>query len=394
LVCFFQHIIIHSFALTDFCPCFISCHPSLVAQDFGDAPKELLDAADAEAEANRGRRFNEEDDGLYIAPHPAAGPAAGAGGNLNFSQEIVARLLDANLKNGYECPICFDALTEGRIIPTCGHAYCVDCITGHYNMPNHNGNVEEEKVCPECRGVLELAKLVKVDDFLKKYAPQLLASPTKKAPSSKVKALFDGDGEEYDVDVKVKVKAEHMDEMSLLESEGGGSKGKRRRLIGEDEESDLDDDMDDWISSTKIDQLMKLLLETQRDNLGEKTIVFSQFIGMLNLCERPLRENKIGFVRYDGSMTATERDNAVQALQHDREINVILISLKCGSLGLNLTCANRVILLDQWWNPAVESQAIDRVHRFGQTRNVYVHRISINNTIEQRILQLQEEKQK
>ncbi|KAJ3137907.1 hypothetical protein HK100_000314 [Physocladia obscura] len=138
---------------------------------------------------------------------------------------------------------------------------------------------------------------------------------------------------------------------------------------------------------------MKLLLKTKKEHPKDKTIIFSQFRGMMDLCEKPLRENNIEFVRYDGSMTAELRDQAVQTLKDDKDTNLILVSLKCGSLGLNLTCANRVIIVDFWWNVAVENQAIDRVHRFGQMKEVFVHRISINETVEQRILTLQKEKQ-
>lgn len=92
-------------------------------------------------------------------------------------------------------------------------------------------------------------------------------------------------------------------------------------------------------------------------------------------------------------MDIKQRAETITTFHESSEYNVLLVSTKCGSLGLNLTCANRVILMDIWWNPALENQAIDRVHRIGQTKPVEVHRIFINDTVEDRILELQKKKQ-
>lgn len=92
-------------------------------------------------------------------------------------------------------------------------------------------------------------------------------------------------------------------------------------------------------------------------------------------------------------MDIKARAEAVRQFFDNPDIKVLLVSTKCGSLGLNLTIANRVIILDVWWNPALENQAIDRVHRIGQEKNVEVHRIFINDTVEDRILELQNKKQ-
>lgn len=108
---------------------------------------------------------------------------------------------------------------------------------------------------------------------------------------------------------------------------------------------------------------------------------------------RPLEDRGYKYLRYDGSMDIKQRADTVSKFFDDPEVKVLLVSTKCGSLGLNLTCANRVILMDVWWNPALENQAIDRVHRIGQQKPVDVHRIFINDTVEDRILKLQEKKQ-
>lgn len=150
----------------------------------------------------------------------------------------------------------------------------------------------------------------------------------------------------------------------------------------------------EMLSSAKIDKMLEILDETAHEtDRQDKTIVFSQFTSMLSMLEKPLKNRGHKYLRYDGSMDVRQRAETVNKFFDDPQITVLLVSTKCGSLGLNLTCANRVILLDVWWNPAIENQAIDRVHRIGQTKAVDVHRIFINDTIEDRILMLQKKKQ-
>ncbi|KAG0178617.1 hypothetical protein DFQ28_004123 [Apophysomyces sp. BC1034] len=145
-------------------------------------------------------------------------------------------------------------------------------------------------------------------------------------------------------------------------------------------------------NSTKINKMIDILIETRRDYPREKTIIFSQFTSMLDLMEEPLMTSGFKYCRYDGSMPSHMREKSLHALRTDPDCLVMLISLKCGSLGLNLTAANRVILTDIWWNPAVEEQAIDRVHRIGQRLPVHVVRLIMNKTIEEKIVQLQQRK--
>lgn len=94
----------------------------------------------------------------------------------------------------------------------------------------------------------------------------------------------------------------------------------------------------------------------------------------------------------DGSMKPQHRVEALDRLANNPEVTVLLCSLKCGALGLNLTCASRVVLIDPWWNPMISEQAIDRVHRIGQARDVDVYDITAEATVEERIVTLQEQK--
>ncbi|KAI0342449.1 hypothetical protein BDW22DRAFT_1330967 [Trametopsis cervina] len=145
-------------------------------------------------------------------------------------------------------------------------------------------------------------------------------------------------------------------------------------------------------SSAKIRKILELLEAIEDRGEGEKTIIFSQFTSMLDLIEPFLKAHSIKYVRYDGSMTKPLREEALQKIKTKDSIRVILISFKAGSTGLNLTCCNNVILVDLWWNPALEDQAFDRAHRLGQTRAVNIHKLSIPHTVEERILQLQDKK--
>ncbi|KAJ3393912.1 hypothetical protein HDU92_007392 [Lobulomyces angularis] len=144
--------------------------------------------------------------------------------------------------------------------------------------------------------------------------------------------------------------------------------------------------------STKVKKMMNLVRDIYNTSSDEKIIIFSQFTKMLDICEYPLKKENYTFCRYDGSMANDKKEFSLKEFRTNPNKRVLLISLKCGSVGLNLVNANHVILLDIWWNPAVEDQAIDRVHRIGQTRNVKVTRLVIANTVEDRILDLQNKK--
>jgi len=145
--------------------------------------------------------------------------------------------------------------------------------------------------------------------------------------------------------------------------------------------------------SAKIKKIMDILKKIDERSEGvEKTIIFSQFTSMLDLIEPFLDADGIKHVRYDGSMTKDKREASLEKIRNSKTTRCILISFKAGSTGLNLTACNNVILVDMWWNPALEDQAYDRAHRFGQTRDVNIYKLMIPDTVESRILQLQDAK--
>jgi SNF2 family DNA or RNA helicase len=141
-------------------------------------------------------------------------------------------------------------------------------------------------------------------------------------------------------------------------------------------------------NSSKLEVLLETLEEAVSE--GHKALVFSQWTSLLDLVEPHLRALALDFTRLDGS--TADRGAVVKSFQEDERVSVMLLSLKAGGTGLNLTAADHVFLLDPWWNPAAEDQAADRAHRIGQERPVFVHRLVAENTVEERILALQDKK--
>ena len=141
------------------------------------------------------------------------------------------------------------------------------------------------------------------------------------------------------------------------------------------------------VPSSKLDTLLPLLQEAASE--GHRTLVFSQFTRFLDLIEPRLAATGLGFVRLDGS--TTRRGEVVRSFTEGTQ-PVFLISLKAGGTGLNLAMADYCILTDPWWNPATEAQAVDRAHRIGQTRPVVVYRLIAKDTIEEKVMALQEKK--
>ncbi|EPB87402.1 hypothetical protein HMPREF1544_05828 [Mucor circinelloides 1006PhL] len=264
----------------------------------------------------------------------------------DMNPEVIQRLLsDSATLSDIECPICMDTAQDAQILKGCGHILCKECLDAYVNT-----NDGSHKRCPQCRGELHMKKLVGVEAFIKVHAPHLL--------------------EEVDEDAR--------------EDEKAAKEKEQEALLR----------VQEYVSSAKIDKMIEILDNTDAETNGQdKTIVFSQFTGFLDLIHQPLKDRGYKYLRYDGSMDIKQRADTVSKFFDDPEVKVLLVSTKCGSLGLNLTCANRVILMDVWWNPALENQAIDRVHRIGQSKPVEVHRIFINDTVEDRILTLQAKKQ-
>ncbi len=142
--------------------------------------------------------------------------------------------------------------------------------------------------------------------------------------------------------------------------------------------------------SGKMEDIMHMLENAMAED--HKVLVFSQFVKHLDIVRQYLKSNKINFAYLDGG--STDRKEQVERFNTDPKIKAFLISIKAGGLGLNLTEADYVFILDPWWNPAVEAQAIDRAHRIGQKRKVFTYKFITRNSVEEKILLLQKKKLK
>ncbi|KAF9485841.1 hypothetical protein BDN70DRAFT_870738 [Pholiota conissans] len=214
-------------------------------------------------------------------------------------------------------------------------------------------------------------------------------STTTRKVSGKRKIIEDSDS---DTEVKGSISQGKRFRGSSPDSGGQDEKGKARANSGPSEAvmstwKRGDDDME---PSTKMLALMQFLKEWEAS--GDKTICYSQWTSMLDLLETLFSRHGIRSLRFDGKMDKTARDATLAQFKQFGGPKVILISTKCGSVGLNLVSANRIVNMDLSWNYAAEAQAYDRCHRIGQEKEVYVKRLVVEDTIEDRMLRLQDVK--
>ena len=233
------------------------------------------------------------------------------------------------------CQLCHDEL-EDEIKSSCGHSFCRLCLMEYVESAASDAQAR----CPivSCKQLLTF-DLSRADDDATPVKPA-----KKKAQSHKKSSIIN----------RIKV--------------------------------------DSFTSSTKIEALREEISRMIERDPGAKCLVFSQFTSMLQLIAFRLESVGIKLVKLEGSMTLAQRDAAINTFTNDADTRVFLMSLKAGGVALNLTVASHVFLIDPWWNPAVESQAMDRIHRLGQYKPITVVRFIIAGTIEERILKLQEKK--
>ncbi|KAI2463379.1 SNF2 family N-terminal domain-containing protein [Annulohypoxylon bovei var. microspora] len=152
--------------------------------------------------------------------------------------------------------------------------------------------------------------------------------------------------------------------------------------------------MENWKSSSKIELLILELYRLRSDKMCHKSIIFSQFTSMLQLIQWRLQRAGISTVMLDGSMNPAQKQASIDHFMNNVEVECFLVSLKAGGVALNLTEASRVFIVDPWWNPAAEWQSADRCHRIGQTRPCIITRFCIEDSVESRMVLLQEKKSK
>ncbi|KAK9059952.1 hypothetical protein SSX86_020656 [Deinandra increscens subsp. villosa] len=281
-----------------------------------------------------------------------------------FSSESVSKLstrmaknlpkeMQVNLLNLLEtlniCSLCSDP-PEDAVVTLCGHVFCYQCVSEY--LTGHDNTCPS----PKCKNPIG------ADVVFNKVTLKNSISDDSSSSSSRIDEKSIVLQQDYS---SSKIKA-------AIEIIRSNCRSKSTYLVRSN---------GDASSSSGVDGPIK-------------AIVFSQWTRMLDLFEMSLKQYLIEYRRLDGSMSLSSRDNAVKEFNTDPEVTVMLMSLKAGNLGLNMVAASHVILLDLWWNPTTEDQAIDRAHRIGQTRPVTVSRLTIKDTVEDRILALQEEKRK
>lgn len=366
-----------------------------------------------------------------------------------LSPEAVNRLIEQSKSNedaALECPICMDVADNATIFIPCGHNTCSDCFTRIMDptqVPEDDDAREPrngEGKCPNCRGKVLSSKTI---DHITFKEVHMNIHPTlglldELAAASESDESDDSSDDDDDVDADGNLKDfvveddEEADEDSTDDEQGSGyragstpfekasTKAKKSKRKGKakankppkksfaqlKKESTMNAKAKrrylkhlekTWETSAKIEKTMSILKLNQENvdpetKRPQKVIIFSLFTSLLDLLEVPIHRERWQYRRYDGSMNAKARNEAVEAFTDDPNITIMLISLKAGNSGLNLTAASQVIVFDPFWNPYIEEQAIDRAHRIGQQKPVEVHRILIKNTVEDRILALQEKK--
>uniref|UniRef100_A0A8C1SN10 Helicase-like transcription factor n=1 Tax=Cyprinus carpio TaxID=7962 RepID=A0A8C1SN10_CYPCA len=152
---------------------------------------------------------------------------------------------------------------------------------------------------------------------------------------------------------------------------------------------------ENWRSSSKVDALMSNLLKLRQEDPTVKSLVVSQFTRFMDLIEVPLREYGFSFTRLDGTMAQKTRAKAIQDFQDSSPGNptIMLLSLKAGGVGINLTAASHVFMMDPAWNPAAEDQCVDRCHRLGQSRDVVITKFIVKDSVEENMVKIQKKKQ-
>ncbi|XP_031491213.1 DNA repair protein RAD5A isoform X2 [Nymphaea colorata] len=147
-----------------------------------------------------------------------------------------------------------------------------------------------------------------------------------------------------------------------------------------------------WIESSKVSILLNEL--ERLHSLGSKSIVFSQWTAFLDLLQIAFSRRNLPFIRLDGTLNQQQREKVIKKFSEENDALVLLMSLKAGGVGVNLTAASNAFLLDPWWNPAVEEQAVMRIHRIGQTKNVTIRKFIVKGTVEERMEAVQARKQR
>lgn len=426
----------------------ICAHPSLIQEDGAAymAPGEVDDdsAAELSTELTRARRLVS----LEFVIAMKSKFKASALQRMEAEKESADAVAEDE-----ECPICFDVLTDAVVTP-CTHVFCRECLVDVINTPMVNAVQEppkfkaNERPCPACRSPICSGKLFTRAAFVPSDADLLPGNENPEADSNMEMEDCTISAKDRKGKGKPKRAARRLildsDDVTVSEAESDDEEvgddmgdfiveddedeeekdarrelkkrlGKRKALVVLDSDEEREETPEEsevlfgarkapasdgaiklmprFLPSTKMKHMMKQLRQLVEERPDEKTLIVSQWTGCLSLVSDYLAEAGIIHVKYQGDMNRPKRDQAVRVFMSKDKARVMLMSMKCGGVGLNLTRANNVISLDLGWAQAIEAQSFDRVHRLGQTRPVFVQRLVIADTVEDRVLAMQERKQ-
>jgi DNA repair protein RAD5 len=309
------------------------CHPVLTRN------KEIVaDEEDAVAAADLEKGLSDDMDlGALIERFTTEGDQ-----DVNrFGAHVLKQIQD---EADAECPICSEEPMVDQAVTGCWHSACKECLL---NYINHQRDKGVTPLCFNCREPInarDIFEVVRHDHISEEHA----------------------------------IRSDHPQDDGTAPPATQTSRVSLRRI--------------GLSGSAKTQALLTHLKAIRRENKHIKSVVFSQFTSFLDLIEPALTRDHIPFVRFDGKMSQKQREAVLHEFKESSKPYVLLLSLRAGGVGLNLTCAQRVFMMDPWWSFAVEAQAIDRVHRMGQEHEVKVVRFVVQGSIEEKMLKIQERK--
>jgi DNA repair protein RAD5 len=322
------------------------CHPTLVrskgvtadeddAEVAADIANGLADDMDLQSLIQRFESEAEEEDASRFGAH-------------------VLKQIQA--ESNHECPICFEEPMEEQSVTGCWHSACKKCLL---ELIENATNKNELPLCFNCREPInarDIFEVIRHDD-----------DDDEEAGVSKDKSqnIFE--------DIYTATQLSNS-----VDSQQRPARVSLRRV--------------NTLSSAKIGALLTHLKRIKKASSATKSVIFSQFTSFLDILEPALDGASIPYLRFDGSMAQKARAAVLTEFANRTKGCVLLLSLKAGGVGLNLTCASNVFMMDPWWSWAVESQAIDRVHRMGQTQEVKIVRFVVDQSIEEKMLRVQDRK--
>ena len=316
------------------------CHPVLTRNK-----NIVADEEDAAAAADEANGLADDMDLQTLIERFTADAAEGTQDANRFGAHALKSIQD---EADNECPLCFSEPMDNQSVTGCWHSACKQCLIDYINHQKDKGELPRCFNCRETVNIRDVFEVIKDDDSTPPASPDLSGTQAAKISLRRVGA--------------------HS-------------------------------------TSAKVSALLTHLTRLSKEDPGSKSVVFSQFTSFLDLIEPELTRARIPFLRFDGTMAQKTRAAVLQTFSSDpaelkasplmrnkRSGLILLLSLRAGGVGLNLTAANRVFMMDPWWSWAVEAQAIDRVHRMGQDKEVEVTRFVVQSSIEEKMLRIQERK--